>query len=173
MIKAQWLLTSMLSIFLLGCGSDSDSGSLPEIESKQLLGDALFHDTNLSKNGTQSCATCHSPENGFSDSRDADGVQGNTPYAASLGDDGTSFGDRNAPTAAYAAMIPEFQEGSRSRNGQQQATHGTYEGYLGGQFWDGRESNLMGQAGGPPTNPLEMGMDDKSAVVSVLKENAA
>lgn len=172
MLKAQWALLSMFSFCLLGCGSDSNPESLPEIESKQLLGDALFHDTNLSKNGTQSCATCHNPENGFADSRDADGVQGNTPYAASLGDDNTSFGDRNAPTAAYAAMIPEFTKGSRSRNGQQQATHGTYDGYLGGQFWDGRESNLSGQAGGPPTNPLEMGMDDKAAVVSVLKENA-
>jgi len=172
MNKAQWLMLGMFSVVLIGCGSDSDSIYMPQIESKQLLGDALFHDANLSKNGTQSCATCHNPENGFADSRDASGMQSSTPYAASLGDDSLSFGDRNAPTAAYAALIPEFTEGTRSRNGQQQVTHGSYEGYLGGQFWDGRESNLAGQAGGPPTNLLEMGMDDKAAVVSVLKENA-
>mgnify|MGYP000075084236 CR=1 FL=1 len=158
-------------LFISGCGSDS-AGELPVISSKQLLGDGLFHDKSLSKNGTQSCATCHNPDTGFADPRDRHGQNVNTAYAASLGDDSISFGDRNAPTAAYAALIPEFTNGSRQRIGQQQVTHGTYEGYLGGQFWDGRESNLAGQAGVPPTNPLEMGMDNKAAVVSILKGNS-
>lgn len=157
---------------LSGCGSESKTEVLPQISSKQLLGNALFHDKNLSKNGTQSCATCHSPDNGFVDIRDKDGLLESPAYAASLGDDGISFGDRNAPTAAYAALSPEFNKGSRSRNGQQQVTHGAYQGYIGGQFWDGREANLAGQAGGPPTNPLEMGMDDKAAVVTELKQNS-
>lgn len=152
---------------LVGCGSSS-SGSTPELSSKQLLGDALFNDKQLSSGGTQSCATCHEPENGFADSRDKAGLLGNTPYAASLGDDGTSLGDRNAPTAAYAVLIPEFTKGTRQR----QAGHDDYEGYMGGQFWDGRESNLAGQAGGPPTNPLEMGMVSKAAVVDVLMQNS-
>jgi cytochrome c peroxidase len=172
----QFILTSVLLMTLAGCGSGSNLGSgtddLPELASKQMLGDALFHDKNLSKGGSQSCATCHNPDSAFSDSRDSDGLKDNAPYAASLGDDGTSLGDRNAPTAAYAALIPEFSHGTRTRNGQQQVIHGTYQGYIGGQFWDGRESNLAGQAGGPPTNPLEMAMDDKAAVVTVLKENA-
>jgi cytochrome c peroxidase len=176
----QIILTSVLLMTLAGCGSDSNSGpnlgsatgDLPELASKQLLGDALFHDKNLSKDGSQSCATCHNPDSGFSDSRDSHGLEGNAPYAASLGDDGTSLGARNAPTAAYAALIPEFWNGTRTRNGQQQVKHGAYQGYMGGQFWDGRESSLAGQAGGPPTNPLEMAMDDESAVVTVLKENA-
>ncbi len=173
-IKAH-LFTALLITGVSGCGSDNETW-LPEINSKQLLGDALFHDSNLSKNGTQSCATCHSPENGFADVRDKDGqvttqLANSQPYAASLGDDGVSLGDRNAPTAAYAALIPEFSKGTRNRIAQQQVTHGAYTGYLGGQFWDGRESNLTGQAGGPPTNPLEMGMADKAAVVTVLKKD--
>ena len=157
---------------LIGCGSDNDSDEQPTLSSKQMLGDSLFHDKNLSKNGTQSCASCHDPEAGFTDQRDEDGLSGNTPYAASLGDDALSLGDRNAPTAAYAALIPEFSKSVRQRQGQQQVTHGSYTGYLGGQFWDGRESNLAGQAGGPPTNPLEMGMTDKAAVVEVLTNNS-
>lgn len=162
-------ISLVLMLGLVGCGSSSSNA--PELSSKQLLGDALFNDKQLSANGTQSCATCHDPENGFADSRDKDGVLGNAPYAASLGDDAHSLGDRNAPTAAYAALIPEFSKGTRSRQGEQ-SEHGIYSGYLGGQFWDGREANLAGQAGGPPTNPLEMGMADKAAVVDVLQENA-
>ena len=35
---------------------------------------------------------------------------------------------------------------------------------MGGQFWDGRAKNLAEQAGGPPINPVEMGMPDKLSV---------
>ena len=171
-IRLNRFLISVVVIFSLlmqGCGSDSEN--VPELSSKMALGDALFHDVNLSKDGTQSCATCHDPSNAFSDPRDVNGITDNTAYAASLGDDQISLGDRNAPTAAYAALIPEFEKGVRARQGQQQVEHGSYEGYLGGQFWDGRESNLKGQAGGPPTNPLEMGMESKAAVVEVIMQN--
>lgn len=123
-----------------------------EIES---LGQQLYFDKNLSKNRTQSCATCHAPEHGFIDNR-KNSVKG----AASLGDDGKSLGDRNAPTAAYAMFSPEF---ARNKKGI----------YLGGQFHDGRENDLAGQAGGPPTNPIEMAMPNKATVVDRLKENAS
>jgi cytochrome c peroxidase len=114
----------------------------------EALGEALFFDQNLSFNRTQSCATCHDPDLGFADPRGA----------ASIGDDGQSRGDRNAPTASYAAFVPYF--------------HQTDEGtWVGGQFWDGRAPDLMEQAGGPPLNPVEMGMPDKGAVVERLLEN--
>lgn len=121
----------------------------------ETLGRLLFFDPNLSRNRTQSCATCHDPGAGFADPRG----QG-TLRAVSLGDDGHSLGDRNAPTAAYARFSPTF--------------HRTAEGkYVGGQFLDGREPDLAGQAGGPPLNPLEMGMPDKAGVVARLRENPA
>ncbi|HOP17036.1 MAG TPA: cytochrome-c peroxidase, partial [Gammaproteobacteria bacterium] len=73
------------------------------IGSIEALGRALYFDVNLSKNRSQSCATCHSPEFGFADPR------GNAAgKAVSLGDDGRSLGDRNAPTASYAAFSPDF-----------------------------------------------------------------
>ncbi|MCL6415162.1 methylamine utilization protein MauG [Aestuariirhabdus sp. Z084] len=119
----------------------------------QQLGERLYFDTNLSLNRTQSCASCHSPATGFADPQD-NGVDG----AVSLGDDGKSLGDRNAPTASYAAHTPLFGQ--------------TAEGvYRGGQFLDGREADLKGQAGGPPLNPIEMGMPNKQAVVERLQEN--
>ncbi len=123
------------------------------------LGAALFSDTNLSANRTQSCATCHAPDAGFSDTRD-NGFGHPVSRAVSLGDDGKSIGDRNAPTAAYAQFSPRFHKDAEGN-------------YVGGQFWDGRAAGLEDQAGGPPLNPLEMAMPDKTSVVERLKENPA
>lgn len=118
------------------------------------LGAALFDDANLSMNRTMACSTCHMQAAGFSDAREA----GKVGRDVSLGDDGVSLGDRNAPTAAYAKFSPPF--------GKNEAGD-----YVGGQFWDGRASSLEAQAEGPPLNPVEMGMPDKSSVVKRLKEN--
>lgn len=125
------------------------------LESREALGEALFFDTNLSKNRTQACASCHMPAAGFVDTRETAAGQ-----AVSLGDDGESLGDRNTPTASYARFSPQF--------------HRTAAGdYVGGLFLDGRAATLEDQAGGPPLNPIEMAMPDKAAVVARLKENAA
>ena len=117
------------------------------------LGQALFFDTNLSANRTQSCATCHDPERAFTDGRGND-VGG----AVSLGDDGVSLGDRNSPSAAYAFLIPDFH---RDDNGE----------FIGGYFHDGRATTMADQAGQPFVNPIEMGLPDKKAVVERVIEN--
>ncbi|MBO6581244.1 MULTISPECIES: cytochrome-c peroxidase [Thalassospira] len=117
------------------------------------LGEALYFDTNLSANRSMSCATCHDPSTGFRDPR-VDVASG----SFSLGDDGESLGDRNAPTASYAKFSPPF--------------HVREDGVaVGGQFWDGRAMDLAEQAGGPPLNPIEMGMPDKASVVARLRED--
>lgn len=126
-----------------------------QAQSIEDLGEMLFFDVALSKNKTQSCATCHDPKHGFIDSRD-NGVK----KMVSLGDDLKSRGARNAPTASYAMVSPEFYFDAKSKE------------YKGGQFLDGREKNLAGQAGGPPLNPIEMGMVNEKMVVDRLKENA-
>lgn len=131
------------------------SALMAEDMKKEDLGRILFFDVNLSKNRTQSCATCHNPDAGFVDDRD-NGVK----KMASLGDDGKSLGDRQAPTASYAKFSPTFHFDEKTKK------------YVGGQFWDGREATLEAQAGGPPLNPVEMGMSDKKAVVDRLKENS-
>lgn len=123
-------------------------GAAGPLDTVEALGEALFFDANLSANRTQACATCHDPESGFADPRGM----------ASIGDDGASFGYRNAPTLTYAALTPEF---GRNKDGR----------WHGGQFWEGRAARLEDQAGGPPLNPIEMGMPDKASVVDRLKEN--
>jgi cytochrome c peroxidase len=170
-VVAGMVVAGLVSALMTGCGGESSNDSV-DLSTKALLGEQLFSDKNLSFNRTQSCETCHNPESGLSDDRDNTGIAG-TPYAASLGDDGVSFGDRNAPTASYAAFSPTFSEGTRERSASQQ-TSGVedYEGFLGGQFWDGREADLAGQAGGPPLNPIEMGMPDSASVVERLQENS-
>jgi cytochrome c peroxidase len=118
------------------------------------LGRALFFDTGLSLNGNQACASCHNPAAAFSDNRD-NGVGG----AVSLGTDGKSLGDRNAPTITYASLIPEFGLDDTGV-------------YAGGFFHDGRARSLNEQAGEPFTNPIEMALPDNEAVVrKVLARN--
>ncbi|MBU1725203.1 MAG: methylamine utilization protein MauG [Gammaproteobacteria bacterium] len=145
------IISSLLLVFLATHPVQGDE-ILPV--GKAELGEKLYFDVNLSKNRTQSCATCHNPEHGFVDNRST-----SVGKAVSLGDDGKSLGDRNAPSVAYARFSPDFHQ---NKKGQ----------YVGGQFLDGREKDLAGQAGDPPLNPVEMGMPDKATVAKRLQENA-
>ncbi len=148
--KFVFTLLSLALVLPMGVNATS----LPQKNAqKEYLGQQLFFDTALSKNRTQSCASCHEPGQAFIDTR-GKGVAA----AVSLGDDGHSLGDRNAPTASYAASIPAFHLKS---NGI----------YAGGLFLDGRAATLADQAEGPPLNPIEMGMESEAAVVKRLQEN--
>lgn len=142
-----------LLILLALIGVATARADAPAVPDAATLGRMLYFDVNLSLNRTQACATCHAPETGFVDQRGRGALA-----AASLGDDGHSVGDRNAPTAAYAKFSPRFHRGVDGK-------------YVGGQFWDGREPDLAGQAGDPLLNPIEMGMPGKAAVIERLKEN--
>ena len=127
------------------------------IQTLEALGKALFSDTNLSHNRTMACATCHDPGAGFADPRD-NGFAAPVSRAVSLGDDGMTIGDRNAPSLGYVQFSPVFH----------QRPDGAY---VGGQFWDGREATLEAQAGKPLLDPGEMGMEDRAAIARRLKEN--
>ena len=149
-------LFCMSTLVLMGCSNEATTNLIKFDTQKEKvqLGKTLFFDKNLSKNRTQSCATCHNPEAGFVDDRD-NGVG----RQASLGDDGHSLGDRQTPSVAYAMFSPKFHYNSRKRR------------YIGGQFWDGRKSTLADQAEAPPINPSEMGMSSKEETVQRIQEN--
>ncbi|KAB2533155.1 methylamine utilization protein MauG [Salipiger aestuarii] len=154
MTKASFPLAPALSlavVFALGAGlwaSALTSGPEAAPADMAELGERLFFDVNLSRNRTQSCATCHDPDRAFADPRGA----------ASIGDDGLSVGDRNAPTATYASFVPAFETDADGL-------------WIGGLFHDGRAGTLEAQAGGPPLNPVEMGMPDKAAVAERLRSD--
>ncbi|WP_415183423.1 cytochrome-c peroxidase [Phaeovulum sp.] len=145
--------TVILTLLGLGLAQPMGAETATPYDTLEAWGEALFFDTNLSANRTQACATCHSPDFAFTDPRETAAGR-----AVSLGDDGVSLGDRNAPTAAYARFSPPFQQGENSQ-------------WKGGQFHDGRAGGLADQAKGPPLNPIEMGMATAADVAARLAEN--
>jgi len=139
--------------------SHSDGGNQTVSQKITSLGDELFHDESLSRDGNQACATCHNSEHAFIDDRiNSTSIDNATPSSVSSGQDEAALGDRNTPTASYAAFIPDFHFDSSE------------ELFKGGQFLDGREKNLHGQAGQPFLNPVEM-QTLKAAVVAKVNDS--
>jgi cytochrome c peroxidase len=93
--------------------------------------------------------TCHDPGFGF-----VDPVNVLTGTPVSQGVIPTRFGGRNSPSAGYAAFTPLFTE---------------KKGVMGGQFWDGREPDLAGQARGPFLNPVEMNNTTRGQVIGKIE----
>jgi cytochrome c peroxidase len=121
-------------------------------QDKAQLGRALFFDPSLSSPPGQSCASCHDAGAALTDpDRRLPVSRGALPGRA---------GNRNTPTARYAAFSPDFHFDKE-------------EGlYVGGQFRDGRAATLEEQAGGPFLNPLEMGNPDRRSVVEKVRRAA-
>lgn len=117
---------------------------------KAQLGQQLFFDTSLSEPAGQACASCHDPGHAFTDA--------DKRLATSKGANPDLHGNRNAPTAMYAAYSPRF--GFDKNAGM----------YIGGQFLDGRASTLSEQAKGPFLNPLEMANPDAEQVVVKVRQ---
>ncbi len=149
---------SLISLFsfalVLGaCGGGSGSPSGGNVTATEVeVGKLIFEDTRLSANEDQSCASCHSAANGFADPD----VTQTTPV--SQGSTG-GFGNRNAPTSAYAKFSPSFALRNDSvRNA---------DIYSGGQFIDGRRDTLEAQAKDPFLNLVEMATDAQAVVDKV------
>ncbi|MFA5923094.1 MAG: cytochrome c peroxidase [Methylococcaceae bacterium] len=133
---------------------------------EQQLGKLLYEDENLSLNRNQSCASCHSLKPMLKQWTfpklapafvDPENVKKGT--AVSSGSLPHRKGALNAPSAGYAAFSPLFHWDEDDGL------------YVGGQFWNGRASDLTEQAKGPFLNPVEMAMPNEWSVVSRLKEN--
>ena len=75
---------------------------LPDPDGMVALGRAIFFDPDLSANGTQSCATCHAAQVGFT-GPDALVNAGMAVYEGALPN---HFGNRKPPASAYAGDSP-------------------------------------------------------------------
>lgn len=124
----------------------------------ELLGKKLFFDKNLSDPPGQSCASCHTPEAGWT----GDTSEINAHAAVYPGAVVSRSGNRKPPTAAYATFSPVFH-------------YDKEEGlFIGGNFWDGRATGwLLGdpaaeQAQGPFLNPVEQNLKNAERVVEVV-----
>lgn len=126
------LLSMAQSVFKPLPSQDEINQKHPVTDAQISLGQKLYFDTRLSKNGNQSCNSCHNIASAGVD---------NLPLSP-----GSEFalGGRNSPTVFNAAL---------------QAS----------QFWDGRAKDLKEQAGGPLLNPVEMGLPNEDAAVTIIK----
>ena len=147
-------LITALFLAAVGCGSGSTS-----VVDEVSLGRKIFFDENLSSNANQSCASCHDPVAGFADP----GVSLTAPV--SEGSVSGSFGNRNAPTSAYASFSPDFRLTTSNQSSE------TVSKYEGGQFLDGRSVDLVAQAKAPFLNPVEMNNADEADVVAKVQSS--
>lgn len=99
---------------------------------KVALGKQIFFDASLSQPIGQSCPSCHQPSQGFA----------NTDKLVTAGAVPTFFGNRNAPSIAYANFTVDWHYNSED---------GTW---MIGFFVDGRAKNMLEQAKGPFLNPV-------------------
>ena len=151
----KWKISLSLIAIVCISGCSEGTAEAQKNGAEQIsLGDKLYHDKSLSQNRSMACATCHEVGNAMIDPRETSMTLG-----AALGDDGTSIGDRSAPTAAYASFAPKFHFDHN-------------EGlFIGGQFLDGRAVDLKDQAKGPFLNPVEMNMPNEASVIERVREN--
>ncbi|MBV1775285.1 diacylglycerol kinase [Burkholderiaceae bacterium DAT-1] len=131
----------------------------PPPSAKAQLGQLIFNDPALSASGRQSCASCHSPADAFS--------QPGSRAAPLGGLRGDLQGPRNTPTAMYAQYIPGFSlNGAIAAPGQIAVTGKAVGGFL----MDGRASTLAAQAQLPFITVFEMGNANSTAVLNRLKQ---
>ena len=143
------LLTVLFASNPLFAGN-TDVVTLTPIEK---LGKNLFFDK-LSSPDWMSCATCHSPDSGWTGP--IPGI--NKHGAVYRGAVPTRFGNRKPPSAAYATFSPVFHFNEDE------------DLFVGGNFWDGRATGerlgnpAADQALGPFLNPVEQNNPSKEAV---------
>lgn len=84
-----------------------------ELEAKrQALGAVLFADRRLSRDGDRSCASCHQPDNGYSDGlstargRDGTRLKRNTPHLYNLAPATSFYWDGREATLESQARVP-------------------------------------------------------------------
>lgn len=123
----------------------------------QWLGKRIFEDATLSEPQGMSCMSCHQPDHAFQ------GNNGSPIAAIALGSRPGQLGTRKTPTLMYKTYSPAFGFYKDVDDGKE-----TLEA-KGGQFWDGRASDLKEQAAGPLLNPVEMNNPSIEAVVEKVK----
>lgn len=136
-----------------------DEASLSPTE---LLGKRVFEDATLSQPAGVSCASCHDPAKAFT------GDNGSPVPAIARGSKPELLGTRNTPSLMYASFSPPFSFVDK----KDEKTGEVEKIPIGGQFLDGRASDLLQQFEGPLLNPVEMNNPSKSAVVEKVRDGA-
>lgn len=131
-----------------------------DLTPKEELGKNLFFD-DISNPDWVSCATCHSPDVGWTGPNPGINKKGGV-YRGAVP---TRFGNRKPPSAAYATMSPVFYYDYDEQL------------FIGGNFWDGRATGeVLGnpaadQALGPFLNPVEQNNSSKLTVCTQVSSS--
>lgn len=154
------MLRKIIIILTVCCvipvGTSAITGSM--LSPEEELGKKLFFDANLSTPPGQSCSTCHAPEAGWTSHESESNLDTGVYHGAVH----TRFGNRKAPSSAYASFSPALHYNEED------------EVWVGGQFWDGRANSLIEQAKGPFLNPLEQNNSvAKQVCIKVAKSDYA
>ncbi len=167
---ARYAIAVSLGVALLGAPTASVRGQTPAplpradgekgLSEAQLLGKRLFEDTNLSEPRGLSCQSCHVPSHAFQ------GNNGSPIPGIAAGSTPDRIGRRKSPTLMYKTYSPAFGFYKDVDDGKE-----TLEA-KGGQFWDGRASDMAEQATGPMLDPVEMNNPSIEAVVAKVKAGA-
>lgn len=148
----------IVGALLLGVGAAMPAAALSPIEE---LGRKIFFDVGLSANGTQSCASCHAPEVGFTGPDSTANATGAVYEGALPG----RFGNRKPPASSYAGDSPPLR-------------HEPSGNWVGGMFWDGRATGailgdpLSEQAQGPFLNPLEQALEAPAELCGKIRNSS-
>ncbi len=151
------LLVLGLAAGMMSAIAAPKKGDTP-LSPKEALGKELFFDK-ISDPPWVSCATCHTPEVGWTGRIAGINLHG----AVYRGAVPQRFGDRKPPSTAYATFSPVF--------------HFDGAEFVGGNFWDGRATGEMlgnpaaDQALGPFLNPVEQNMPSKQAVCEAVADS--
>jgi len=126
------------------------------------LGKRIFEDKNLSRPAGVSCASCHDAATAFQ------GVNGSPVPAVARGSKPDSLGKRNTPTIMYSSFAPPFG----FIDDKDEETGKVEKVPAGGQFLDGRASDLLAQFEGPLLDPLEMNAPSKRFAVDAIRDGS-
>ncbi|SIT44811.1 Di-haem cytochrome c peroxidase [Paraburkholderia ribeironis] len=121
------------------------------------LGKQLFFDASLSGSGKLACASCHSPEHGFSPA--------NALSVQLGGNDMHRSGMRAAPTLKYLQSVPAFAE--HYHESDDEGDESVDAGPTGGLTWDGRVDRGSEQARMPLLSSFEMGSSPAKVTAAV------
>lgn len=143
-----------MTLVCLGAGARADDAK--PLTDLQALGKRIFEDTNLSEPRGLSCESCHDQRHAFQ------GDNGSTIAAVALGSRAGHFGTRKVPTLMYKTYSPAFGFYKDVDDGKDVLEA------KGGQFWDGRASDLTSQLRMPLTNADEMNNSSLDAVVEKI-----
>ncbi|CAE6747348.1 hypothetical protein R69658_02551 [Paraburkholderia aspalathi] len=121
------------------------------------LGKQLFFDASLSGSGKLACASCHSPDHGFSPANSLSVQLG--------GNDMHRTGMRAAPTLKYLQSVPAFAE--HYHESDDEGDESVDAGPTGGLTWDGRVDRGSDQARIPLLSSFEMGSTPAKVTAAV------